>query len=88
MPKHPNHPHHHGHADRARRQDGLRLPEIRWSIWGPYHVYPPGWASRTSQGAAMPRLVLFYILTAIITVAAIFACVGGITIWQALTGSR
>ena len=87
MPKQPNHPHHHSRAERARRQGGLRLPQIRWSMWRPYYVYPPGWVRR-QPWKSVAYFYLLYLLGAIIVVAAIFTCVGGTTLWQALTGSR
>ncbi len=90
MPKQRNHPHHHGHTNRTRRSGGLQLPELRLfspGQWGPRYLYPPGWLSRPSgEGAAR-----MYLLAAVIAVAfllLIFACVGGVTLLQALLGAH
>ena len=88
MPKYPNHPHHHSSADRARRLGGLRLPEFHyWCMPGPHNVFPPGWVTRRPWAAPLGEY-LFYALAVIITVAVVFACVGGIMLWQVLMGPR
>jgi hypothetical protein len=56
-------------------------------MWRPYYVYPPGWVRR-QPWKSVAYFYLLYLLGAIIVVAAIFTCVGGTTLWQALTGSR
>jgi hypothetical protein len=51
------------------------------------YVNPPGWVTRKNWRPSL-RLYLLYAVVAIITVVVIFACVEGITLWQALTGPR
>jgi hypothetical protein len=87
MPKQRNHPHHHNHADRARRLGGLQLPQRAWSLLGPRFVNPPGWVTRWPWNGPI-GVYLVYILTAIIAVAVMFACAGGVMLWQGLFSPR
>jgi hypothetical protein len=87
MPKQRNHPHHHNAVERARRLRGLRQPQPRWGARGPYFLYPPGWVTRRPWNGVLGAY-LVYIVAAVIVLAVIFACIGGIMLWQALIGPR
>jgi len=90
MPKPRNHPNHHGHTNRTRRSDGLELPEFQLfspDRWGPRYFSPPGWLDRP-YGEGMVRMYLLATLVAIAFILLLFACVGGVTLVQALLGPR
>lgn len=87
MPKHPNHPHHHSQASRWPRSGRLRLPQLRFSVWGPHYVDPLGWRTRPWP-QARTRLYGTYVLVAVALVALVFGCVGLVTLahWLLVPG--